>query len=321
MNVPPSEEMLLIFYLRTARRKARDVAVAEALCLLQELDALAPRGGPLSEQGGLFWIGSPTAQLELAIARLPRLGYSVAVDLLEPASHRPDASAVSDEPSCSDRTVHWRRRPYRLVRVYEEDAAAFRESAPDQRVFLFESGDGEVRAIQGYRGDGGPLSRRGLPVCDARMLVNLTFKGAGATLLDPFAGIGGIVREAIDGGRRVFSTDIDPALRHGLAHLGARHCVADAARLPYPEATFDAVATEPPYHREAEQAVLEALSEMARVVREKGRIAVLCAAWQAEGLRARAALAGLNAYVDAPIDRKGLDVVALAWQKPTAPAL
>jgi hypothetical protein len=80
------------------------------------------------------------------------------------------------------------------------------------------------------------------------------------------------------------------------------------------------VATEPPYHREAEQAVLDALSEMARVVKEKGRIAVLCAAWQAAGLRARAALAGLNAYLDAPIDRKGLDVVALAWQKPTAPA-
>ena len=106
-----SETRLLIFYLRTARRKARDVAVAEALCLFRDLDALAPRGGPLSEQGGLFWISLPAAQLEPAIARLPRLGYTVAVDLLELADQPLGALAISGEPSDSARTVHWRRRP------------------------------------------------------------------------------------------------------------------------------------------------------------------------------------------------------------------
>ena len=87
-----------------------------------------------------------------------------------------------------------------------------------------------MREIRGYRDDSGPLSRRGLPTYDARMLANVAAAGEGGTLLDPFAGAGGVVIEALAHGCRVVSCDIDPALRYGLASLARSHAVADARR-------------------------------------------------------------------------------------------
>ena len=143
--------------------------------------------------------------------------------------------------------------------------------APDRREFLFETSDREVRAIRGYRGSPGSLTRRALPVPDARLLVNLVARGSPGVLLDPFAGAGGIVIEALEAGWRVISADADPAVRHGLAWLGAAHVVADARRLPLADDSVDAVATEPPYHRGVGDLVAEALVELRRVRKAHAR--------------------------------------------------
>jgi SAM-dependent methyltransferase len=307
-------DALLIFYLRPARRKARSVAIAEALSLLQDLHAVAPGGGPLSEQGGLFWVALPADAVQSAINRMPGLGYTYAIDLLEPAQEKQSPSEHRKHIS-QRRGVHWQGKPYHLIRVYEEDAEAMRARAPDRRVFLLETHEHEVRAVQGYRGDGQAFSRRGLPVYDARLLVNLVFAGEGTYFLDPFAGIGGIVIEALASGCIVVSSDRDPALRHGLAHLGAQHHVADARRLPFAAEVFDAIATEPPYDEQAMPILIEALHEMYRVLKTGGRLALLCAASQAEELRREAGGLGLKSYLDSVIDRKGLEVVVLAWEK------
>jgi SAM-dependent methyltransferase len=307
------QRSVLICHLRPARRKARGAAVAEALGLLRDLEPVALAGGPLAEQGGVFWLVLSPAALQPTLARLPRLGYTRAVDLLEPAGEGRSGRGRAADPA--RRLARWRGATYALVRVYEEDAALLRERAPDRRVFLLETGWGEVRPVAGYRGDGGVLSRRGLPVCDARLLVNLVGPPTGGALLDPFAGVGGIVIEALAAGWPVASTDRDRVLRHGLAGLGARHVVADARRLPFDAGCFDAVATEPPYDAGAGELVVGALREMARVLRGGGRLAVLCAARQAEGLRREGAALGLTPFLDAPIDRKGLAVAALAWHK------
>ena len=213
-----AEQTVLILYLRPARNKARAVAEVEALSLLRDLAVTAPPGGPLSEQGGLFWISIPARFLPIAQERLPRLGYTFAVDHVQlvPASTK---QAQEVAPEAGERRTRWRRKSHRLVRLYEEDTDALREQAPDRRTFLFETAEGEIRPVKGYRGDGQALSRRGLPVYDARMLVNVVFRPEGGVLLDTFAGIGGIVIEAIASGWSVVSCDIDPALRHGLAAL------------------------------------------------------------------------------------------------------
>jgi hypothetical protein len=307
------EEALLIFHLRPARRKARAAAIAEALGLLEDLRGFAPVGGPLSEQGGLFWIALRRDSLESAVPRFPRLGYTRAVDLLKPPAESERSGARAADPQA--RLVRWRRTLYHLVRVYEEDAQAMRDAAVDRRTFLFETSGGEIRPVRGYRGDSHPLSRRGLPVCDARLLVNLVSARAGTLLLDPFAGAGGIVIEALSIGAAVVSADVDPSLRHGLTHLGARHHVADARHLPVASETFEAIATEPPYHTVAQSLVCEALREMDRVLKHTGRVAMLCAAPQADAMRGEAAALGWRSTLDTPINRKGLDTVALAWRK------
>ncbi|HEV3398305.1 MAG TPA: hypothetical protein VG693_03350, partial [Actinomycetes bacterium] len=110
---------MLVFHLRPSRHRARAAAVAEALALLHDLEPSAPAGGPLSERGGVFWVGLPEGHLAEATARLPRLGYTTAVDRLVPAGGRPE--------------VRWRGRPWRLLRLYTEDAAGHREQAPDRR--------------------------------------------------------------------------------------------------------------------------------------------------------------------------------------------
>lgn len=189
--------------------------------------------------------------------------------------------------------------------------------APDRRAFLVEKEAGVVQAVRGYRGDGGPTSRRGLPVCDARLLVNLVGPlKPGMCFLDPCAGVGGLLIEARATGCHVFGADIDPFLRHGLAALCDEHHVADLRSLPYPDASIDAAATEPPYHPSATKAVVGALGELNRVLKPGGCLAVLCAAHQAAPLRARATDLSFVSFLDAPIDRSGTDVAVLAWEKP-----
>lgn len=241
---------------------------------------------------------------------LPRLGYTKAVDLVVPVDQAPRRRHAARL-----NTTTWNRRQYRLLRLYQEDAAALRNRAPDRRVFLLETADGQVRAVRGYRTSGSPLTHRALPVCDARLLVNLVAPAGPGVLLDPFAGAGGTALEALDTGWTTITADVDPAVRRGLSQLGAAHVVADARSLPLRSGTVDAVATEPPYDQRVGTLVSAALVELYRLLRIGGRLALLCAAWQAADLRATASELGLHMSLDCPIDRKGLDVIVLAWRK------
>ena len=208
-----------------------------------------------------------------------------------------------------------KKKEYNLYRIYEENSQTLRQNAPDKRAFLLKTKDGEVRVVRGYRGSGDPFSRRGLPVYDARMLINLVSCGLGKNFLDPFAGVGGIILEAEVSGFRSVSLDIDPVLRYGLAQVSTIHCVSDAQDLPFSTATFDAIATEPPYHENAGPIIIPAFTEMYRVLKDGGRLAILCAGWQANALRREADKLNLVPYLDSFINRKGLDVVVLAWCK------
>jgi hypothetical protein len=305
---------LLICHLRTARRKARDAAVAEVLCLIRDLGAAPAKGGPLSDRPGTFWITLPEAARDQAIARLPRLGYTAAVDLLDPIPG-PTGAGHPSRGLAAD-VIRWRGDWFRLQRIYDDDRDALRGQAVDRRTFLLEDAGGGVRAVRGYRGSSAPTSRRGLPVIDARLLVNLVFDPALGTLVDPFAGTGGVVIEAIAGGWRCVSSDIDAALRFGLHAISGRHILANARALPLGRLSIDAVATEPPYDRQADAAVCASLHGIFEALRPGGRVAMLCAARQGPLLRREAAVLGFIPYLDVPVNRKGTDVVALAWQRP-----
>src|SRR6266545_6000430 len=303
---------MLVLHLRASRRRARAAAIAEALGLLEDLEPAAPDGGPLSELRGTAWVTVPRRHLRPALARLDRLGYTRAVDLLEPHGAETGEPPAGGAPPGQ---IRWRGRWWRAVRVHQADEAMLRQRAPDRRPFLLVCGDGQVREVTGYRGSGADGARRALPVPDARMLVNLTGPPRGGVLLDPFAGAGGIALEAAEAGWTVVTADLDPALRFGLAALGRLHLVADSRRLPLRTGSVDAVATEPPYHPEAGALLLEALPELARTLRPGGRLALLVTPGLAALARQASAAAGLAPALDTPVDRKGLDVVALTWSR------
>ncbi len=111
------------------------------------------------------------------------------------------------------------------------------------------------------------------------------------------------------------SCDLDPILRFGLTALGAAHIVADARRLPFAAAMFDAIATEPPYGREAGETLVDSVREAARVLRPGGRLAILCAAWQSDSLRRAARCLGLALLHEEAIDRKGIECTILVWER------
>jgi hypothetical protein len=302
----------LILHVRAARSRAREAAAAEAASLLSHLGAEVLRGGPLSERPRTLCMALPAEHLEPACELLPRLGYTEAADLLEPAE--PGSSGSRRNQA---NLVRWKRREYWLRSVFREDVAGLRELAPDRRSFLLESADGEVREVAGYRGEGVPLKRRALPVCDARLLANLAFTPeAGRTFLDPFAGIAGILLEARALGFRIVSCDNDPALRRGLARSAEVHCVADAAHLPLAPESIHAVATEPPFASDADAAVLSALAEISRVLKPGGKVAMMCGRGQARPLRRRAGALKLEVFMDTEVDRKGTAVNVLGWTKP-----
>jgi SAM-dependent methyltransferase len=297
---------VLICHLRPARRKARLLAQGEALALLETFAARPLDGGPLSESGGVFWVEIDAGDIEPARLRLPLLGYTTGVQTLVPVLGRQGAD------------LRWRGVDYTLETLYEEDPALAREAAPDRRPFLGRV-SGELRQIKGYRGDGSALSRRVLPAYDARMLANLAVGGGRGSALDPFAGVGGILLALARPGVALVSVDIDPWLGHGLARLSCgRHQTADARHLPFGDGSVAAIATEPLFDPEADEAVVASIAELARVLAPGGRLALICAARQSSMLGAAAGAGGLVAVLRSALDRKGTECGVFLWEKPAS---
>ena len=322
----PGDWTLFILYLRESRVKARVPAILEALSLLGPFQPVALLGGPLGDKRGIFWIAVEPQFTQSAIKLLPRLGYSYAVDraiLTEHVEDIDDATHARPQwPTQQQhaRTISWRGTRYNLVRVFEEDDKFIRDRAPDRRTFLLEDDGGEVRPVKGYRGSGAALSRRGLPVSDARLLVNLVSPrtipvSEEIAFLDPFSGAGGIVIEALDIGYTVFSVDIDRRLRPGLEQFGARHHVTDATQLPFDDGMFIAIATEPPYHRDTRAMLSKALGEIYRVLTPGGRLSMLVTEWQVQYLLDVSKRYSFQLLLASSINRKGTKVAILAWEK------
>lgn len=299
----PKKHALLACTLRPARQSAKIPAILEAVTLLRDFDAQALRSGPAPDAGSFFWLALPQKALDTAKALLPRLGYTSAVDV-----------------ALQGGGVRWRGAGYHFQPLFREDAAVLREQAPDRRDFLLRNATGELVRVKGYRGDGQTFSKRGLPVYDARLLVNLAGVNVGDQMLDPFGGIGGVLLAGRAAGAFTVSTDNDPFVADGLAALADLHLQADARRLPFASTSFDAIATEPPYDDDplnplSTDSVRETLSGMVRVLKAGGRLAILAAGWQTLPLRDAADALPLHTLLESPVNRKGLDVFVFVWEK------
>lgn len=123
-----------------------------------------------------------------------------------------------------------------------------------------------------------------LPPALARCMVNLARAPRGGTLLDPFCGVGGILIEAGLIGVRPLGVDIQREMVEGakanLLACGIKDfqlMVGDARSLPAME--VDAVATDPPYGRQAttggaalEDLYRDSLPSIAGAIKRKGHL-------------------------------------------------
>ena len=296
---------LLILRLRATRSHARALAVAETVAALAHLGCAPEPGGPLSEQRQIAWVSIDQDKVDALPDEIPPLGYVSTIDVLESPYRDGGVS------------VRWKGRSYRLRRCYADDTEELRELAPDRRTFVLD-GPAGPREVVGYRGTGGNvLGRRGLPVVDARLLANLTGRLRGARILDPFAGAGGVVVAVQAAGGTCYTADIDRIVALGLAKLNdGRHVVADAEHLPFRDAAFDAIATEVPFDASADEGVKQAFIASAQLLRENGRVVVMCSRSQAAQLRS--APIGLSLVIDEAVLRRKLSLRVLAWNR--APA-
>lgn len=304
----------MVCHTRESRNRATKVAQAEIMALMRDFGASLQTGGPLSEVRGVYWVTLPKKGFVTAQARMRHLGYTAVIELIVPLPKEESSKAVRNK------VVRWRKRDYLRVRAYQEDAEAVRESAPDRREFRLATRDG-IRDVKGYRGGGGPLNRRALPPCDARMLANMVFSHERPfRFLDPFAGAGGIVVEAVKLGYSVATVDNDPVLRFGLPRLGSQlHLLADSRMLPLRDNIFHGISTEPPYDAGTAPLMEHLLREMARVLRFDGRIAMLVADWQAEVVERLIGEVGLLLGCSYKVNRKGTDTVLVVLTKREAP--
>ena len=129
----------------------------------------------------------------------------------------------------------------------------------------------------------------------ARSLSNIAGGYDGATLLDPTCGTGGVLVESALAGGRVVGCDVSREMVEGARTNLREFCgeedarrifVGDARNLPLCDGSVDCAVTDLPYGRashiegeSAEALAREVLKELARVVREDGRVVAVSDRW------------------------------------------
>jgi len=239
---------------------------------------------------------------EALVARMPRLGYTEALTRIT----REFGAGIGMEHREAEKVDRWlvgeyRRGDDRVVHelIWRADEDARVERSPHHRPFKMRI-DGEVEETLSRR------QRRRLSCCDAMVMLNLARVGSEDLIIDPFAGIGGIMVEARRMGLRLLCGDVVPRLAPGLREVsGGLACIWDATALPLPDGCADAVVTEPPYSDEAHEDVLGAMPEVARIMAPDALAVVLIDDEMASEVLASAEAAGLSAREQYAVHRAG----------------
>lgn len=196
-------------------------------------------------------------------------------------------------------TIRIKDKKLRLTEIYRQDDKERLENSPNQRSFLIEK-DGTITEAKGFR------RKRAVAPNDAKFIINISELSENETILDPFAGTGGLLIECLSRGIKVFASDIDYILKPGLAKLTDNHFVlADAQNLPFKDNVFDAVITEPPFSNKHRQSVLNSLPEICRVVRQNGKIIFLIAQDMRDSIMDFMAEKGFSIKYDFALKRHG----------------
>ena len=299
------DKQILIFRIKLSRIKAREFALLEVKSFLNDIeDVEVVIGGPLSTEKGVIAAYLPAdVDIDTLIQDFNKFGYIEKVEMMQRIQN------------ANKNAIKWKGQFYELETIYEEDKDTVRNQAPDKRPFLLPDPTGKLRYVNGYRGDGTDTGRRALPVEDCKMMLNISNVKPGQKILDPFGGGGGIVFAAKQYEAKIYSSDIDPILQHGLRDYGSEHSVASIEKLPFEPGFFDAVVTEAPFDENVTPIVVKGMEEIVRVTTPKAHIVMMTGENQADAVRAKAQSLNLEAYIDQQIDRKGTPVHIFGWKK------
>lgn len=148
------------------------------------------------------------------------------------------------------------------------------------------------------------------------MMVNLTNPHAIRSLLDPFAGSGGIIYTAktIRQSLFVISADIDKTIEPGLKMFADRHHTCDARQINLKDSTVDAVVTEIPFSPRHTQVAIDAFLHIIPSITNGGKLICMCHTNQTTPIK-QALKSQLYLLIDSKINRKGTPVSLLLWSK------
>ena len=200
------------------------------------------------------------------------LGYTEAILHLHSEPYRGEVICPIERGRWHIGWVRRREQKVYQAEVYVQDAEALLADAPDKREFEIERA-GEKRKAVGHH------AHRAVSILDVRFLYNIARPTRTDTILDPFAGYGGIVFEGRRRGLSIVASDIDYSLAPGLSALApSAYFVADTRSLPLAADSVDCIVTEPPFRTVQRRAVMDAVPELCRVLKPNGRMILLVSA-------------------------------------------
>ena len=287
--------------LRNSRLKAKRIAIMELFMAMLPYESIFLANGPLSNIKGLICYLIPRSSVSTIRDVLQKIGYCEAFYIL---NFDEDIDEANDIASAVDQV--WKGRRFAVQKILGQDRNIYDSQSPHNKMFAMATGN-----VRGYRGDGSALGRRALPVEDCRCLVNLANPSSMGTMIDPFAGAGGIICAVrfINGSIRATTIDIDPILAIGLEEYGATHHVGDASQIFLNE-KFDAIITELPFALDV--TILKGLKNICGYLEAKGSVSVMCAPHQFNDIRKFVRDMGMYVYCEYQVNRKGIDVAIIA---------
>lgn len=304
---------LLVCRLRTSRNKAKQLAILEMSSCLMPVEGVFVFNGPLGDVKGVISFFVKKGEEQKLLKILKTVGYCDRFYILDFSLELP--GATKEIPSVNE--YYWKGRPFNVIPFYKESKNHYLAQSISNRIFAIYQNDNTVKYVKGYRGDSREAGRRGLPLEDTRMLVNLVKPHSINTFLDPFAGSGGIVYTAksINPSLYVMSADIDRILEPGLSMYSDKHYTCDARELDLNDNKVDAIVTEIPFSKNYTHVAIQAFYNLIPCLAEQGKLLCMCHADQTKELVNAMQDSGLSLVIDKAVNRKGTPVNILLWAK------
>ncbi|MFI3325593.1 MAG: hypothetical protein R3Y35_05405 [Clostridia bacterium] len=295
--------------LKNSRIKAKQLAIFEIIMLMFDLEVIYIKNPPLGDVKGIIAFFVPVKKFDKTVNRLKFIGYCNEFFVLS----FEEPFGVNKTNLLTINKLMWKTFKYSLFDLYVQDEELYKAQSPHKREFKIIGYDGEVKSLEGYRGDGTELGRRALPTEDARCMVNLSTPFQNKNVLDCFAGGGSIafMQRFINPNVKMFTADIDGKLKPGLEFYGSTHFVGDASVLKF-EQSFNSIITEVPFSKNITKTVNKCFDNLQNNVSEN--LIVMCDSKQSLEINENLSR-NFHMLINKDLNRKGTDVCISVWTK------